>query len=75
MDDNLQTLGPLRTSSLQAPAAGSPQLCVVMNAQLLKPSVDMSRVRLASIVDRVPPGDVRKISTSPRRDVVRVTIA
>jgi len=49
-----QTLAPFLTSSLHVPTAVSPQLCVVMNAQLLKPSEDVSRTRRASRVDRVP---------------------
>ena len=75
MTNNLQALAPLRTSSRQVPVAISPQQCVVINAQALKPSVDASRMRRASNVDLVPCGDVRNTSTSPRRDAARVTTA
>ena len=75
MTNNLQALAPLRTSSRQVPVAISPQQWVVMNAHALKPSVDESRMRRASSVDLVPCGDVRKTSTSPRRDAARVTTA
>ena len=54
----LPVLPPLTTSSVHVPVENSPQLCVVMNAQLLKPSVDVSRGRLVSKVDLVPDGDL-----------------
>lgn len=71
----LHTLAPLYTSSFQMPSATSPQQCVVMNAHALKPSGDMSRTRLANSVERVPRGDVRNTSNSPRRDADSVTTA
>ena len=68
----LHELAPFSISRIHVPLANSPQLCVVMKAQLLKPSREVSRTRFSSRRDRVPQGDVRKIWISPRRLAVMV---
>lgn len=70
-----QELAPFSMTSFHLPLANSPQLCVVMNAQLLKPSLDRSLDRRANNVDFVFIGEMRKIWTSPRRLAVNVILA
>lgn len=58
-EQHLQDLAEFSISSTHRPLATSPQLCVVMNAQLLKPSRLLSWLLLASNVDLVPIGEIR----------------
>ncbi len=64
---DLHVLSPFSTSSVHVPRDISPQLCVVIKAQSLNPSVDVSRTLFCNKVDLVPAGDVRYICISPRR--------
>ena len=71
----LPTLAPFVASSFHTPWGGSPQLWVVMNGHSLKPSAETSRMRRLSRFERVPRGEVRKSSISPRTDVDNVITA
>ena len=52
-------------SKVQRPRGDSPQLCTVINGQLLKPSAESSSTRRPSKVELVPIGEVRKICRLP----------
>ena len=64
---HLHEWAPFSITSCHEPLASSPQLCVVMKAQLLNPSRDASSRRLANNVEVVIIGEVRYICISPRR--------
>lgn len=64
------------TSRIQMPCGRSPHECVVMNGHFVNPSrLSSSLARLLNIIDRVPIGDVRCITRSPRREAFAVITA
>jgi len=70
---HLPIVAPVCTVSVHVPVGCSPQQCVVIITQFVRPSPEVSAARRLSRRDRVPLGEVSASSSSPRRVAPSVT--